>query len=813
MEFGNKGKNIIRFRLIVVELLSLQCILSDSLKSVTNSFSRVCAAAYHIVAGILSALLLWGCSSVKHVPEGKYLLDDVKINITDSAGIVESSQLVNYLRQSPNHKILGFLKLQLATYNMSGKDTTKWYNRWVRRLGQAPVIYDSELTSASAKQLRMAMVNRGFMDATVSVDTIADTTHRKMHVAYNIASGSPRVISSITYEIPDSAIAPLVLADSALFTLKPGDIFDRNRLDNERTLISDRLRNNGYYSFSKEYITFFADTANNSMAVELTMSIRPPRPTESLLPDTTLIHPVYKVRKVVFVTDAGNNGTLQDTVIYRDIEVVYGSDRYIKPGVLEEKCFIHPGKLYKAKEVDRTYEALSQLGILRTINIEMLPVRDGDGNGWLDAYILLTRNKKQGISLELEGTNSEGDLGFGVGVSYTHRNLGKRSELLNAKFRINYESLSGNLSGLINNRYTEFAAETGITFPKFLFPFLSRSYKQRVKAATELALSFNYQERPEYTRIIAGAAWKYKWTARQNRERRTFDLLDINYVYLPESTIDFINQIAPTNPLLRYSYEDHFIMRSGYTFYRTNRRITSATEKKVTSQPFIYTLRVNGEIAGNLLYAISSLTGQKRRDGVYKLFGIQYSQYAKAEIDYSLTKMLAYRHTLAFRAGFGIGVPYGNSHILPFEKRFYAGGANGVRGWAVRTLGPGRYDAKNNVSDFINQCGDISFITSIEYRMKLFWVFEGAIFADAGNIWTIHDYENQPGGLFRFDTFWKQIAASYGAGLRLDFTYFLLRFDLGLKAHNPAMHQEQWPIIHPRWRRDATFHFSVGYPF
>lgn len=791
----------------------MQTIISESLKLFANSFTKVSLLPAHIAALICVGLLLWGCSSAKHVPSGNYLLEDVKININDSTETVESSELVNYLRQSPNHKVFGFLKLQLATYNMSGSDTTKWYNRWVRRLGQAPVIYDSELTEASAKQLRTAMINRGFMDALVTVDTIADSTKKKMHVAYNIIPGNPRVISAITYDINDSVIAPLVLADSALFTLAPGDIFDRNRLDNERGLIAGRLRNKGYYSFSKEDIIFFADTAENSLDVELTMSIRPPRRMENQAPDTTLVHPVYKIGKVVFITDAGNPSELRDTVEYRDIEVIYGSDRYIKPKVLEEKCFITPGKLYQASEVDRTYEALSQLGILRTINIEMVPAEITDSCAMLNAFVLLTRNKKQGISLELEGTNSEGDLGFGVGVSYTHRNLGKRSELLNTKFRVNYESLSGNISGLINDRYTEYAAETGITFPKFLFPFLSRNFKQRVKAVTELAVSFNYQERPEYTRIIAGAAWKYKWTARANRERRTFDLIDINYVYLPESTIDFINQIAPTNPLLRYSYEDHFIMRSGYTFYRTNRRIISAADKQAITQPFIYTLRINGEVAGNLLYAISSLLGQKRSDGVYKLFGIQYSQYAKAEIDYSLTKNLAYRHTLAFRAGFGIGVPYGNSRALPFEKRFYAGGANGVRGWGVRTLGPGCYDSKNNVTDFINQCGDISFITSLEYRMKLFWVFEGAIFADAGNIWTIHNYENQPGGLFRFDTFWKQIAASYGAGLRLDFTYFLLRFDLGLKAHNPAMNQERWPIIHPRWKRDATFHFSVGYPF
>ncbi len=765
------------------------------------------------VCAAVAAAGLWSCSAVKHVPENQYLLDDVNITVNDSTGTIHSSELVNYLRQSPNHKILGFLKLQLATYNLSGSDTSKWYNRWVRRLGQAPVIYSPELTATSSRQLQMALVNKGFMDATVSVDTIADTAAKKMLVTYNLTAGAPRFISSITYEIPDTAIERLVLADSILFTLKPGDLFDRNSLDAERSLISGRLRNQGYYSFSKEYITFFADTAENSKEVELTMSVRPPKDQAASGQTLSAIHPTYRVRSVYFITDASSKNTPQDTVSFDNINIIYGKDRYIKPKILEEKCFIQPGDIYRADATDRTYESLAQLGILRSINIEMKPAGHADGQEWLDAYILLTRNKKQGVTFELEGTNSEGDLGFGIGLTYTHRNLGKRSELFNAKFRMNYESLSGNLSGLINDRYTEYASEIGITFPKFQFPFLSRNFKQRVKAVTELAVSFNYQERPEYTRIIAGAAWKYKWTARNNRERRTFDLVDINYVYLPESTIDFINQIAPTNPLLRYSYEDHFIMRSGYTYYRTNRRIASATDRFATAQPTVYTFRVAGEIAGNALYALSHITKQHRNDGVYKLFGIQYSQYAKAEIDYSVARNLADRHTLAFRAGFGIGVPYGNSRVLPFEKRFYAGGANGVRGWGVRTLGPGSYDARNNVTDFINQCGDISLILSAEYRMKLFWVFEGAIFADAGNIWTIHNYENQPGGLFCFNTFWKQIAASYGAGLRLDFTYFLLRFDLGMKAHNPAMNQERWPIIHPRWSRDATFHFSVGYPF
>ena len=783
----------------------------------------LCGAMFSVVV-----MMLCACSSTRHVPDGEMLLDKVSIDVINDSTADErltELDLVNYLRQQPNHKVLGFAKLQLGLYSLSGKDSTRWYNRWLRRMGQPPVIYDSTLTQASERQLRTALINRGYMHPLVSADTMAHRDKKRMEVRYNVRPGRRHVISSLAMECDDPVIDSLLRTDSLATLISPGQPFDRNRLDAERDRISRLLRDNGYYAFTKEYVTFVADTAAMSEEVGLVMTVRPPyvRQSSDVSPDVVIDrHTPYSVRNVIFVTDYNSRmgsediiARQRDTVYYKNIEVLYGPDRYIRPSVLEENCSIVPGKPYNASDVDRTYQALSRLGILRFINIEMTPVATIDGRIWLDCYILLSRNKKQSVSIELEGTNSEGDLGFGVGLTYQHRNLGKGSEMLTAKFRTAYESLSGKLDGLINNRYTEFAGEVGITFPKFKAPLLSRSFKQRINATTEFAVSANYQERPEYTRVIAGAAWKYKWNAQERdyNVRRTFDLIDVNYVYLPHSTIDFIDQIAPTNPLLRYSYEDHFIMRMGYTYYRTNRRIPTATVSSFAIQPSVTTFRASGEIAGNLLYAFSSALGQHKSDGAYKIFGIQYAQYAKGELDFTHTVNFNSRNALAFHTGFGIAYPYGNSRMVPFEKRFYAGGANSVRGWSARTLGPGRYDAKNSVTDFINQCGDIRFDINLEYRAKLFWVLEGALFIDAGNIWTIKNYESQPGGFFRFRNFYKEIAAAYGVGLRMDFTYFLLRLDLGFKAHNPAMNQEEWPIVHPNWHRDATFHFAVGYPF
>lgn len=768
------------------------------------------------------AAFVFGCSSTKRVPQGSLLLDNVRINVDNDS--VQVAELYNFLRQTPNHKVFGFAKLQLATYNIAGADTSKWYNRWLQSVGQPPVLYDSVLTQKSSQQLRQALVNRGYMDVEVDVTEKVDSNGRRIDLEYEITTGLPHIISSIDYDIPDAGVSRLLRSDSILRMIRPGELFDRNRLDQFRTDITTLLRNNGYYTFNKDYITFIADTAAGSKDVALTMNIRP----AVVLSDTgtstdSLRYAPAMIRKVIFVTNYNPRNYdgefsfagAKDTVDYRGICVIYGADHYIKPSILQEKCFIEAGRPYNAAAVERTYEALGQLGILKFININMRPVADIDGTEWLDAYVMMSRNKKQSIILDLEGTNSEGDLGFGVGATYQHRNLAKGSELLTAKFRTSYESLSGNFNGLINNRYTEYAGEVGITFPKFMFPFLPPSLTKRLRPSTEFALSANYQERPEYTRIIAGAAWKYKWT-RQRRgvvKRQTFDLIDANYVKLPKSTINFLDSIAPQNPLLRYSYEDHFIMRMGYTFSSTNKRTPTSAVNAFTIQPSVTTWRASAEMAGNLLYGISSLFHQQKRDGAYRIFGIQYAQYVKGEADFAYILNLNSRSGIAFNIGGGVAVPYLNSSMVPFEKRFYAGGANSVRGWNVRTLGPGAYDARNQVIDFINQCGDILLNMSVEYRAKLFWVLEGAAFIDAGNIWTIRSYENQPGGLFRFDSFYKQIAAAYGVGLRLDFTYFLLRLDLGIKAHNPARNQEQWPLLHPSWHRDATFHFAVGYPF
>ncbi len=778
--------------------------------------------AHTYITGLLLTLMaaLVSCNSTKHVPEGRYLLDDVSLKINDSTHRVSKQQLITYIRQQPNTKMLWSAKFRLGLYNLSGKDSTKRWNKWMRKLGEPPAIYDSMATVNDISQLKRALVNAGYMEGDVSVKKKINDKKRKIKLEFDVTPGTPHIIRSLEYDFPNDTIRNLFANDSSLFLIAPGDILDLSRLETQRDVFVNYLRDNGYFAFGKESISFTADTAAGSKDVDLHLSIHPPKATgiqDRIHLDT---HKQYLVRNIYVIPDysPGTSTNIEDyqatdTLHYKGLTILESKKRYLNPQTIFDNCFIRKGELYSAAEVNATYAALSRLSILKFINIRFIPSGKLGDFGLIDAYILLTPGKSQSFSAELEGTNSEGNFGVAAALHYTHRNLSKGSETFSAKLRGAYEALNGSFQDIIHNRYLEFGGEVGINFPKFKAPFLKESFKRKIKASTEFNISMNYQERPEYTRLISTAGWNYKWTEHKYHRRHTYTPIDVNYVYLPESTNDFLNQIAPDNPLLRYSYEDHFIMRMGYSLYQTNKQPESPFSHKQLRD--IYTLRVNAEIAGNLLFAISSLARHRSNfhDDPYKVFGIRYSQYVKVDADFSYLHVFDERNSIAYHAGGGIGVPYGNSSILPFEKRFYGGGANGVRGWDVRTLGPGRFPGSNSVSDFINQCGDIRLDFNVEYRPKLFWILEGALFIDIGNIWTIHNYPNQPHGFFKFKSFYKELAAAYGVGLRLDFKYFLLRFDMGMKAHNPAINQEPWPIIHPVWKRDRSFHFSIGYPF
>ena len=756
---------------------------------------------------VVTALLLVGCSVSKFVPEGKYLLDEVHISSDNKE--IKSSEMYSYVRQKPNSKWFSLVKLPMYIYCSSGKDSTKWINKILRKMGDAPRIYDARVAEETRMQILGAVQNKGYLGAQVYLEE--KIKKNRLDTYYRISSGKPYIISSIDYNVEDYVIRDLLMNDSIHSGLKVGERFDVNQLEEERNKITQFLLNRGYYRFNKDYITFQADTVNGTYRIDLTMNIglnNMPNSSE------TSLHRQYSIRNVNYLMDVDfspNNGVNLDTMSYGGINILYDKKLFLRRGVIDSHNRIVPGKLYSNRDVMSTYSSLSRLGILKYSNIRFVEHLEND-SAYLDAFVSLSKNKNKMLSFQVEGTNSAGDLGAAASVTYTHRNLFKGSETFTIKVRGAYEAVTG-LEGYANNNYTEYGVESSLDFPEFMFPFLTSDFKKRVNAKSEVSMKYNWQIRPEFERTLASAAWSYRWNSGRRANHR-LDVLDINYIYMPyrsNTFIEYLNYMDEVNPLLRYSYEDLFIVRLGYTYTYNSAGVTTQQTAKKSS----YSIRLNIEESGNLIYGFSKLIHKKPSDGEsFRMGNISFAQYVKTDFDFAKNIMIDDRNSLVFHIATGVAIPYGNSKSLPFEKLYFSGGANSVRGWSVRSLGPGRYHGNSGSLDYVNHTGDIKLDLNVEYRTHLFWKLNGAAFIDAGNVWTLKSRYSDDTGQFAFNRFYKEIAVSYGLGVRFDLDFLILRFDGGMKAINPMESgADRFPVIKPDFSRDFAFHFAVGYPF
>ncbi len=757
---------------------------------------------------LLMVLALSSCSSTRFVPDNSYLLDKVEIvSETEDFG---DNELRTYLRQEPNFKVFGLYKLYLSFYNMSGRDSSKWRNRQLRSIGEAPVIYDPYLTLKSERELQKFLVTKGYQNAEVKAWPVFGK-NKKVTVTYYIKGNRPYRVRNISYDFScDEEIDSIFsLYGKRESLLKPGMLFDTDVLDDERERVDKILKRRGYYYFNKDYLSYTADSTLGSNQVDISLNLKPYL---VALPDGSTEesrHHKYTIRNVNVLTLKNSRSVYSSSVQYDTLKfrpcvnILYEDKPLLRPKVLDDELRIYPHLSYSSFFVDRTYSRLNSLGAVRSTNIQFVNLMNEEDQ--LDCFVLISPCKAQSFSLDLEGTNSWGDLGFAVNGGYQHKNVFRGSELLSLKGRYAQEAYSG-ITNILSKHTMDVGGEVSLNFPRFMFPFVNKSFRRKINAQTEFSLSGNYQTRPNtYEKISSTIAMRYIWNMRRFY-RYCFDVVDLNYVNI--NTHPDFDQLysAPKYSVLRDSYSDHFILSSGFA-------ITYDDQSNQKRRNKTY-CRASFESAGNLLYAVNSMSGEsKNKDGFYEIAGIPYSQYVKGDVSFSMNKYIDRKNRIVYHLGFGIAFPYGNAQIVPFEKRFFGGGANGVRGWSVRTLGPGSYSSENK-DDFVKQSGDIKLDLSVEHRTKLFWKIEMAAFIDAGNVWTLRDYESQPKGHFQFNNFYNEIALAYGAGLRFDFTFFLLRFDVGVKAYDPSRSSSEcWRFRNLSWSDDFAFHFAIGYPF
>lgn len=738
-----------------------------------------------IIVALSVIVSLFACNGTKYVGDDELLLTHNSV-VSDNPN-VSVNGLLPYLTQKPNTKWFSTLKVPLGLYSMSGRDTTKVINRKLRQWGEAPVILDTTKITESSQNLLTAMQNKGYLDANVLSTQEIDGKRVKM--TYVISPQEQYTIRNIRYEIADKRIDSLLKTHNILnYHIHEGGPFSVNALHAERGRITNWLNEQGFMYFNKEAITFVADSSRAEKFVDVTMRIGLYRASSN---EKLHEHPRYLFRNITYEGANGQKLKLKDRTL--DINTIIRENEY-----------------YNSAKIQKTYNRFARLQAIRSTNIHFSQVKDSlitseNGDNLLDAQVQLSRKKTHSLQLQPEGTNTSGDFGAALSITYENRNLFHGSESFSLQARGAFEAISG-LEGYQGNRYEEYGIEGKLKFPEFIIPGISRDFQRRHYASSELLLSYNLQNRPEFHRRVLTAAWRYRWASNNEKLSYKFDFLDINYVSMPWISATFkhnyLDSVSNRNAILRYNYEDLLIMKTGIgASYSDGKNI----------------IKTNIEAAGNALSLLSQICDFNRNEeGQYKVARVAFAQYAKFDADYTRLLKLDYRNTLALHARVGLAIPYGNSTILPFEKRYFAGGANSVRGWSVRSLGPGGFHSTDGSIDFINQTGDIKIDLNAELRTDLFWKFQGAVFIDAGNIWTIHRYADQPNGFFTTSSLINEMAVAYGVGLRLNFDYFILRLDLGMKAINPdnnVSSKAKFPIIYPVFKRDYALHFAVGLPF
>ncbi len=765
---------------------------------------------------ILAALVMSSCVPARYVPEGEYLLGKNRIDNVQKK--VSEDQLKSYIIQKPNKKLLGF-RFYLFLYNLSDINKEKWPHNWYRRIGEEPVVYSPGLTKNSTGQLKQFLENKGYYHAEVK-DTVT-FRGRNARVLYTVKANDPYRVKNISYFFEDTGLVSYILPDTLNSLLNKRMRFDKDVLQLERLRIENLLKEKGFYYFSKEYIFYNATLDPDDNSVDLVVRIR--EFVEGKPDPRTKVkhHHQYKIGNIFVYPDYSvlDNSAVKgirflkaDTTLYQGQYFINSGKPTLKPGVIANRSYIVPGQYYKLSNVNRTYRNMSELNIIRYTNITF---RDSDSlhsaesDRLLECHIELSQKKQQSYQTEIAGTNSAGDLGIRGNLLYQNQNIFKGAEVFNLKFTGAIEALQSRSDGKYKSM-KEIGAETSIVFPKFFSPFRLESFVKKYLPKTSFSVSFNYQSRPDYTRSIANSSFSYRWKG-NTYLTHTIWPLELNYVNIFQnlSSAEFLDSIR--NTPLGYSFEDHTVNVARYGFELNNQSIGKRKD--------FYFMRFTIESAGNLVNLYDRAFKKGDQEGPYELFKVPYFQYMRGDIDFSYYNIVDRQNTFVYHFFIGLGYPYGNSTTLPYEKKYFAGGPNSIRGWNTRDLGPGSYVEKDttlsSVFYYPNKNGDMKLEANIEYRFKVVWKLEGALFLDVGNIWAVRKDDDKPGAEFNWSRFHKEIAVGSGFGARFDFSFFLLRLDFGIKLRDPALPDgDRWiPVFRDFGLRDLHVKFGIGYPF
>lgn len=827
---------------------------------------------------LIFIFVFYSCSSTKYLKENQYLLKDNKIHLdTNSVDRVEVKSyakqkpnrrllgwafyvsLYNMVdpekeaeRDIKRRKKLEKKNEKRLAKGKNPKENPFYFSRWWRNsVGEAPVIYSPYQIENSKESMKAYMRNLGYYHVQESDSVAFHKRKKNATVYYNFKLNEPYKVSRFQSKIFDERIDSLLSSSNKINYPSENDLFNAYKLDDLRYSISEVLQNNGYYGFGPDQVGYIADTIQKDRTVKIDMELY--QPNESMDTISKMRNaPVYKFNDISvmsypydleYITD---DNLKFETFGKDSIRFKYYDELKVKPLLVNRRLDIYKDSLYKQNDVSRSIRSVSGLGVFRSVHFKMAKNHSisNDSIKYLDCEVQLSPATKQSYTIDLEGYTSSGTIGTGLIFTYQHRNLFKRAISMNVSLNGKLERFGSDLENAESVMAYEYGLNSSIKFPNFFSPF--RLYKFNNKYFPNTLINFNYtfKDRTEYVRQTSSLGFGYAWST-PSGIKHNLNPIDFYLTDFKDIEFEYLEYLIDKN--LYDQYFDHAIPAGNYSIFYSNQKLNQVKDF------FLVNMRV--ELAGNLFTLTNKLMNSKKtgsgdlyiqvieavanqavpdslreefvehyRDSLntygpsyYTFSGILYNQYFKSDIDLRYNWVFDKNNSLVVRFFGGLIVPYGNTDFSPVEKQYFVGGSNDLRAWYARSVGPGAYVMDEQTMQLRNyyQHGDIKLMGNIELRHQLLWRLKGAFFADIGNIWNLYSNESFPNGQFKFDQFYNQLAFGAGYGLRFDFTFFVIRFDLAFKLYDPSINSDnKWVYSQGNYYyKRPILNFGIGYPF
>ena len=761
---------------------------------------------------ILTLLIICSCSTTRLIEDGEQLytgtkrihFEGQKEFASGEIGETAITEVEAALAATPNASIAGSSKYKgipfgLWWYNAFGNSKGKVGEWFFRNFATTPVLISKVNPELRSHVATNVLSYYGYFNGKVTPTIITDKKNpKKAAVEYNVTLHRPYILGNIEYRGFSGNADSIITASSRSSLLKSGEQFSVKNLSGERERINTLLRNNGYYYSQTGYIDILADTINRPGEVDLRL-----QPIKGL---SANVKQPYRIGHLYLRVNDNKSryGAATDTLTRGNVSYIFTGDKQpVRRGAILRNIFLRHGELYSQLEQQRSLQQLSKMNIFGSVNFNFTPRPESDS---LDMFVTAQLDKPYNFTFELNATSkSNSQIGPGSKVTLSRNNIFRGGEILKLSLQGSYEwQTDGSVKGrqaVINS--WEIGSDVSLTFPRLFFPVIHRRYL-RFPATTALRLYGSQMNRSGFFKMVhVGGDVEYKIYTK-NTTTHTVTPFRLTYDMLQRTTAKF-DSIAASNRSIANSFRNQFIPAMQYTFTYDN---TPTPHRNKTW------LEVSATSSGNVTSLLFAAFGEKWDKKDKNLFKNPYAQFVKLTAEIRQLYRINAKNHIATRFMAGVIKSYGNSDYAPYSEQFYIGGANSLRAFTVRSIGPGSYHPdKETRYSYLDETGTLKFEANIEYRFGLFGDLNGALFVDAGNVWLLEKDESRPGGEFKLDSFAKQIALNTGAGLRYDLEFMVLRLDFGVAIHAPYDTGKSGYYNIPNFGKGFAWHFAIGYPF